>query len=51
MKNSSSIAVFIDVENIHYSTMNNYSETPDWTRIVNICKEYGRISSIQAFGD
>ena len=46
-----SVAVFIDVENIHYSTLNNYSETPDWSRIVEMCKTYGRIASIQAFGD
>lgn len=48
---TSSVAVFIDVENIHYSTLNNYSETPDWGKMVEKCKEYGRISSIQAFGD
>ncbi len=48
---NSSVAVFIDVENIHYSTLNSYAETPDWSRIVDVCKEYGRIASIQAFGD
>lgn len=51
MKPLSSVAVLIDVENIHYSTLNNYSETPDWARIVDVCKTFGRISSIQAFGD
>ena len=51
MDKSSSVAVFIDVENIHYSTLNYYSETPDWSWVVDACKEYGRISSIQAFGD
>ena len=54
MKNinsKSSVAVFIDVENIHYSTLNSYAETPDWSRIVDACKSYGRIASIQAFGD
>ena len=51
MENNSSVAVFIDVENIHYSTLNNFSETPNWSRIVDVCKKYGRISSIQAFGD
>ncbi len=45
------VAVFIDVENIHYSSLNNYAETPNWSRIVDICKGYGRILSIQAFGD
>lgn len=48
---NSSVAVFIDVENIHYSTVNSYAETPDWSRIVDECKAYGRIVSIQAFGD
>lgn len=51
MIKSSSVAVFIDVENIHYSTLNNYSETPDWSWVIAACKEYGRIASIQAFGD
>jgi uncharacterized protein (TIGR00288 family) len=46
-----SLAVFIDVENIYYSTMNNYSETPDWEWIVETSRSYGRIASIQAFGD
>lgn len=48
---TSSVAVFIDVENIHYSTLDNYSETPDWSWVVDACKKYGRIASIQAFGD
>lgn len=47
----SSVAVFIDVENIHYSIVNSYAETPDWSKIVEICKTKGRIASIQAFGD
>jgi len=51
MRDRESVAVFIDVENIHYSTLNAYSETPDWSWIVNVCRERGRIASIQAFGD
>ena len=51
MIKDSSVAVFIDVENIHYSTLNNYSETPDWSWVIAACKHYGRIASIQAFGD
>ncbi len=51
MIKNSSVAVFIDVENIHYSTLNHYSETPDWSWVVDACKKFGRISSIQAFGD
>ena len=45
------LAVLIDVENIHYSTLNAYSETPNWEWIVKACKEKGKIASIQAFGD
>ncbi len=45
------VAIFIDVENIHYSTLNAYSETPNWSWIVQECRKKGKISSIQAFGD
>ncbi|MDQ6978946.1 MAG: NYN domain-containing protein [Mariprofundaceae bacterium] len=51
MPTSKAVAVFIDVENIHYSSLNNFSETPNWSKIVESCKRYGRIVSIQAFGD
>lgn len=47
-----SVAVFIDVENIRYSVINTYSESqPHWGGIVAQCKEHGKISSFQAFGD
>ncbi len=47
-----SVAVFIDVENIRYSVINAYSEPePHWAGIASQCREYGRISSFQAFGD
>ena len=51
MDQESSVAVFIDVENMHYSTLNVYSETIDWAMLVNECKKYGKIASIQAFCD
>lgn len=51
MPESKAVAVFIDVENIHYSSLNNYAETPNWSKIIDSCKRYGRIVSIQAFGD
>jgi len=51
MSTSKAVAVFIDVENIHYSSLNNFAETPNWSKIVESCKRYGRIVSIQAFGD
>lgn len=51
MPESKAVAVFIDLENIHYSSLNNYAETPNWSKIVDTCKKYGRIVSIQAFGD
>ncbi len=46
-----STAVFIDVENIYHSTINNYGEKPNWSSIVSLCKSYGRLVSIQALGD
>ncbi len=51
MPESKAVAVFIDVENIHYSSLNHYAETPNWSKIIDSCKRYGRIVSIQAFGD
>lgn len=45
------IAVFIDFENIYYSSLNNYSEEPDLMRIRKLCEAKGGIASIQAFGD
>ncbi|MDQ6975904.1 MAG: NYN domain-containing protein [Mariprofundaceae bacterium] len=51
MSESKAVAVFIDVENIHYSSLNHYAETPNWSKIIDSCKCYGRIVSIQAFGD
>ena len=45
------IAVFIDFENIYYSSLNNYGEEPDLTIIRNLCEKKGGIASIQAFGD
>ncbi len=52
MSDRSGAAVFIDVENIHYSSLNNYAETPDWGKIIESCSAYcNRLLSIQAFGD
>jgi uncharacterized protein (TIGR00288 family) len=45
------IAVFIDFENIYYSSLNNYGEEPDLMIIRNLCEKKGGIASIQAFGD
>lgn len=45
------IAVFIDFENLYYSSVNNYGEEPDLMIIRNLCEEKGGIASIQAFGD
>lgn len=47
-----SVAVFVDVENIRYSVINTYSEPePYWAGMVQQCKDYGKISSFQAFDD
>ncbi len=45
------IAVFIDFENIYYSSLNNYGEEPDLMIIRSLCEKKGGIASIQAFGD
>ena len=45
------IAVFIDFENIYYSSLNNFGEEPDLMIIRRLCEKKGGIASIQAFGD
>lgn len=45
------IAVFIDFENLYYSSVNNYGEEPDLMIIRTLCAKKGGIASIQAFGD
>ena len=45
------IAVFIDFENIYYSSLNNFGEEPDLMIIRKLCENKGGIASIQAFGD
>ena len=45
------IALIIDYENILYSTQNIFSEYPDFSIIINMCKAHGRIASAQAFAD
>ncbi|MDP2362391.1 MAG: NYN domain-containing protein, partial [Ignavibacteria bacterium] len=45
------IAVFIDFENIYYSSLNNFGEEPDLMIIRKLCEKKGGIASIQAFGD
>ena len=45
------IAVFIDFENLYYSSLNNYGEEPDLMIVRNLCEKKGGIASIQAFGD
>ena len=57
MKNKSeeklqnTIAVFIDFENLYYSSLNNYGEEPDLMIIRKLCEKKGGIASIQVFGD
>jgi uncharacterized protein (TIGR00288 family) len=45
------IAVFIDFENLYYSSVNNYGEEPDLLIVRKLCEKKGGIASIQAFGD
>jgi len=47
----SSVAVFIDVENIHNSCRNHYSAAANWSWISDACHKYGRVTTMQAFGD
>ena len=44
-------AVFIDFENIYYSSLNNFFEALDLMIIRNLCEKKGGIASIQAFDD
>ena len=46
-----SVAVFIDVENIYYSILNTQHGKPDWAKLVEICRQYGRCPVIRAFVD
>jgi uncharacterized protein (TIGR00288 family) len=50
-QSQNTIAVFIDFENLYYSSLNNYGEAPDLMLIRNLCEKKGGIASIQAFGD
>ena len=50
-KFQNTIAVFIDFENLYYSSVNNYGEEPDLMIIRKLCEGKGGIASIQAFGD
>jgi uncharacterized protein (TIGR00288 family) len=50
-QSQNTIAVFIDFENIYYSSLNNFGEEPDLMIIRNLCEKKGGIASIQAFGD
>jgi len=50
-QSQNTIAVFIDFENLYYSSLNNYGEAPDLMIIRNLCEKKGGIASIQAFGD
>lgn len=50
-RSQNTIEVFIDFENIYYSSLNNYGEEPDLMIIRNFCEKEGDIASIKAFGD
>jgi uncharacterized protein (TIGR00288 family) len=50
-KLQNTIAVFIDFENLYYSSLNNYGEEPDLMIVRKLCEKIGGIASIQAFGD
>lgn len=45
------VAVFIDLENLRYSTLNIYGQEPDFTKVVEKAKKYGRPSVMRAYAD
>jgi hypothetical protein len=50
-RSQNTIVVFIDFENVSYSSLNNYGEEPDLMIIRNLCEKKGDIASIKAFDD
>lgn len=47
----SEVAVFIDLENLRYSLLNNHGMEPDFQAIVEKAKKYGRPSKMRAYAD
>jgi len=45
------VAVFIDLENLRYSLLNIFGQEPDFTKVVEKAKKYGRPSVMRAYAD
>ena len=45
------VALFIDVENIRYSLLNDYGVEPDFQAIVEKARKYGRVAEARAYAD
>lgn len=45
------VAVFIDLENLRYSLLNLFGEEPDFKKLVEKAKKYGRPSVMRAYAD
>ncbi len=50
-RDANEVAVFIDLENLRYSMLNIYGQEPDFTKVVEKAKKYGRPSVMRAYAD
>ena len=48
---SDEVAVFIDLENLRYGLLNQYGIEPDFNKIVEKARAYGRLTMMRAYAD
>jgi len=51
MVESGQVALFIDVENIRYSLLNDYGAEPDFQVLMEKARKYGRVAEARAYAD
>src|SRR3972149_8063707 len=51
MVESGEVALFIDVENIRYSLLNDYGAEPDFQVLMEKARKYGRVAEARAYAD
>ena len=51
MSQNAEVAVFIDLENLRYSCLNNFGQEPDFPALIEKAKKYGRPSVMRAYAD
>ena len=51
MVESGQVALFIDVENIRYSLLNDYGAEPDFQSLMEKARRYGRVAEARAYAD